>query len=733
MKHRRLRVAVVTCVLAALAGVTWFYFAPISIGGGTAYIITHGVSMEPLFHTGDLAIVRAASAYKVGEIVAYHSFVLREVVLHRIVAIHGGRYTFKGDNNHFLDPVHPTRSELIGRLWIHIPHAGLVLARVRTPVGAAILAVAMGLVLLSFERDHVNGRRSRLRGATVSGEARAVKPADSDGSRAVSLRDGVIASGVAVVVFLALGLFAFHRPYRVAGTRAVPYTQHAAFTYSADVQPDAVYPTGRLVTGDPIFLNFVNSLDVGLHYRLTTPGAAHVSGTTAVALQVTGPTGWRRTIPLTGRRSFTAGRFSSTVVIDLTSVKNLLSQVQSLTGVSGSDSTVAVVASVRVAGLVSGGLLRTTFSPVLSFQMGTTQLLPQGSSGSVTGSAHVFTYSRTATVTVASSRANPVSVLGHSLSVKLLRFLAGAGFLLSVLVALTLGIMLRRLRRLAEPEQIEAEYGHLIVPLADDAAFSGQIPLDLVSMDALVKLAEHCGRLILHSQHEDGDTYLVSDGDALYRYRVGMAAGEITEPPFASLPLGPGDLGDLQHPEDLENPDVRDVAPVDEASPSPPLVVPSVDESSPTPPPLVVPSVDEAAAAFTAAVLAAASAVPSRRAPGPSGAVLKRESVKAAATRAHAENDPTADSTEPIRVWRTPTAPQTPPRSRPASLGSPPAQLHVSRPEPLSGEPAVPRAGGSSDNRGALHDPHVADADSLTAVATRALIAAARRLRRHLT
>ena len=83
--------------------------------------------MEPRFHTGDLAIVRPADQYKVGDIVAYQSSLLHTVVLHRIVAIHDGRYTFKGDNNNFLDPDHPTRSQLVGKLWLHLPRGGVVL------------------------------------------------------------------------------------------------------------------------------------------------------------------------------------------------------------------------------------------------------------------------------------------------------------------------------------------------------------------------------------------------------------------------------------------------------------------------------------------------------------------------------------------------------------------------------------------------------------------------------
>ncbi len=83
--------------------------------------------MEPRFHTGDLAVVRPADHYSVGEIVAYHSTLLHVLVLHRIVAQKGNTYVFKGDNNNFLDPVRPNRSELLGALWFRVPHGGVLI------------------------------------------------------------------------------------------------------------------------------------------------------------------------------------------------------------------------------------------------------------------------------------------------------------------------------------------------------------------------------------------------------------------------------------------------------------------------------------------------------------------------------------------------------------------------------------------------------------------------------
>ncbi len=42
------------------------------VTGRVGYVVTNGISMEPLYHTGDLVFIAQASSYHVGEIVAYH-------------------------------------------------------------------------------------------------------------------------------------------------------------------------------------------------------------------------------------------------------------------------------------------------------------------------------------------------------------------------------------------------------------------------------------------------------------------------------------------------------------------------------------------------------------------------------------------------------------------------------------------------------------------------------------
>jgi signal peptidase I len=112
---------VVAVGLAVAALAAWALLAPPQVGGSTTYVTTHGISMEPGFHTGDLAVMRSTDHYRVGDVVAYRSQMLDTVVMHRIVKEQAGRFTFKGDNNAWLDPETPTQDALLGRLVLRSP------------------------------------------------------------------------------------------------------------------------------------------------------------------------------------------------------------------------------------------------------------------------------------------------------------------------------------------------------------------------------------------------------------------------------------------------------------------------------------------------------------------------------------------------------------------------------------------------------------------------------------
>lgn len=143
---RSLRTVAAAAGAVAVVFAAWWYLAPPALGGATSVTIVDGTSMLPGLQRDDLVLIRPAATYGRGDVVAYRSHLIHRVVLHRIVAIENGRYTFKGDNNTYLDPEQPTRGQLIGKRWHTVPRAGRVATIVRRPLVAASIAVLLVLV-----------------------------------------------------------------------------------------------------------------------------------------------------------------------------------------------------------------------------------------------------------------------------------------------------------------------------------------------------------------------------------------------------------------------------------------------------------------------------------------------------------------------------------------------------------------------------------------------------------
>jgi signal peptidase I len=513
----RLRSGLFTAAFVALAIVAWVYLAPTQIGGTTRYVVTSGISMEPTFHTGDLALVRPADQYQVGQVVAYHSTLLHVTVLHRIIAHRGGRYFFKGDNNHFIDPTHPTRNELIGALWLRVPHGGRILTWLHSPVTAAALTGIAALLLLSAFGGR-RRRRNRRKRASESGRQGAIRMNNQShgAGRLINVRALLIASVVAMGAFLSLGVIAFTNPLHRATAVKTTYSQQVTFGYHASAPAGPVYPGGVVRTGQPLFLQLVHRALVRVDYRLNTSAPASLSGTQKVMLQLTGPTGWSRNFQLVGPTHFTGTSASSVVTLDLNQLQSTLAKVQKLTGISADAGyTIAVVPKVHVTGTVAGEPINTSFAPRLSFQLQGTQLQPGAGSGQSSGG---FTPSQKGSVSGIATTTNTLGIAGHSMAVQTIRWVALGGFVLALAVALAT-LLFRRSQPFEEAARIQEQYGHLIVPIMN-AEDLGWPPIDVPNIKALARLAESGERLILHHRGAGVDTYLVNDEGTVYRYQA---------------------------------------------------------------------------------------------------------------------------------------------------------------------------------------------------------------------
>jgi signal peptidase I len=512
-----------------LAGAFWLFLAPPKIGGQSTYVITSGISMEPSFHTGDLAIVRPVTHYRVGDVVAYHSSLLHVVVLHRIIAIHGGHYVFKGDHNNFVDPTHPTRSELIGALWVHIPHGAVVFRWLHSPLTAAVLCGLVALLLIGTgETKRRRSRRgNRGNGSTRQGASPVTSP-DRGAPVGVSVRSLLIGVAAVAVACATVAVYAKTRPAATGVTHRVHYTQKGHIAYHAAAPAGPVYPSGALSTGDPIFLQLVHRLAVRVAYRFAVDAPARLHGTQQVFLQLTGPTGWTRQLALSPVRHFTGPAIATSAAVDLRAVQALLDQVQKATGIPATGASVGIVMKVHVKGTVAGQPVDERFTPTAGFQLQPLELTPAGSpppagagatSNSTPSSETGFDPSAQGSVTSVSAVPNAVSVAGHTFSYAAVAWLAFGGLLLTGALSVFLVVLLRRNQAFDEAARIRARYSHLLVPILVGEDL-GWPPVDVTSFKALARLAESAGQLVLHHQADAVDTYLVNDNGTVYRYQI---------------------------------------------------------------------------------------------------------------------------------------------------------------------------------------------------------------------
>jgi signal peptidase I len=530
----------------------WLYLAPVGLGGSTSYVVTDGISMEPRFHAGDLALVRSQSNYRVGEIVAYRSKLLHTIVLHRIIGRVGARYMFKGDNNNFVDFEHPARSQLIGALWLHIPSVGTWMESLRSPALIGAL-VAIGTLLFTgtaFTRR----RRRRRRGARATKHAQhppkhaqrppqhaqhppkhAQHPPKRPSGYSTEHVPGVLAVGLlALLPFLALALLAFTHPTTARTPISIPYGQSGALSYSADATPGPAYPDNRAVTGDPLFTHVLTAVDLRFAYRFHTAAPHALAGTASLDATVASTSGWQTTLELGRPTYFHGDRALVTGKLDLTSLLALLHSVETTTAVNGSY-TLTLLPRVSASGRVGTLPLHTTFSPRVQFTLNQLELQPasagDGASAASAGgspaggqsAANPFAPSAEGSVAGRHNQTLSLSLGFARPSVARARLIA-LGAIAVLICALLVILVFVRPPLKDESAAIRARYGQTTVPVAHVSPLPGVAVIDVADMDALVRIAEHYDRSILREAGPQGEAFWVTDESGQFRYAVGVPA-----------------------------------------------------------------------------------------------------------------------------------------------------------------------------------------------------------------
>ena len=508
----RLALSLTAFAAILVAAAAWFFLAPPQLGGRTSYAVVYGTSMEPHLRRGDLVVLRQRASYRPGEVVAYRSSQLHREVLHRIVSVRGDRFTFKGDNNGFLDPEQPGAAQLFGAEWVRVPGMGSLVQRLRSPRVAALAAALLALFLVGGSGTTVRRRRRR------SGPETAPEPAGS-GSGSAAAPSLVLAGAFILAISLAVGLVAFTRPAERTLVSPDLYVKRGTFSYSARVSPGAVYQSDMLDAPAPVYLKLVDRLDVGFAYSTSASAPASLAGTSRLDAVLRDATGWSRELALQPERSFTGGRATLHGSLDLAGLSALIGRFEAQTGEHNSPYALELRPRISLRGTVAGRPVRDVFAPTLTFDLDALHLRLRAAAGATAGDPLV----RIASAAGTRRAASPFGPAGLRTTVGHARRLVEVGLAAGLLSLLAGGLLLLRGRRDDEVTVIERRYADWIVEVGPGER-TAEAERRVSSMKALARLAERYDRLILHERRHGGDSYLVEDDGIVYRYDVERAA-----------------------------------------------------------------------------------------------------------------------------------------------------------------------------------------------------------------
>jgi signal peptidase I len=492
--------------LVGLAAAAWLL--PASVGGGASYVITHGISMEPGFHTGDLAIVRRTDEYSVGDVVAYRSEQMHTVLMHRIIAVEGDRYSFKGDNNNFTDVDHPTAADFLGRLDVRIPEGGTWLQRLGSPPVLGLLAFAL-LAGGGAGATTIHRRRKRRR-AVVSRHI-STSPVQHQvlGGLPSSLRISAALGTVLALMGVALGVLAWSGPLEEPATSHVKTGTRMDFSYIAAVGKSAAYDGNTVNSPDPVFRKLTDTVDVHFTYHGDP-------GTVSVKAALSTPGGWHSDIPIAGPETITGPDYEGNVRLDLKAFEAKAQAASAVTGLPAGPLSIVVTPQVTTAA-------GTDFHPGLKLSLTPLQL-------TLTGAPDTLTVADTATTEQTAMTSRMLGVNGLNITTAIARIISAVLLVAALVIGAVVVIFARRTAPADEAAAIRRRYAALLVRVQPMSAPQGRPLIDVTTFPTLAKLAERYGLLVLHWNRSGVETFIVQDENITYRYRAGSDHAPVERP-----------------------------------------------------------------------------------------------------------------------------------------------------------------------------------------------------------
>ena len=513
---------VIAAFLTVLLAVSWMFLSPTKLGGQADYVIVTGNSMEPLYHQGDLVVIRYSDQVNVGDIFAYRYPKLGQVI-HRVVGKEGEQYIFKGDNNGWIDGYKPSAEDLIGKAIFHLNGAGKWVLWLRNPIRfAGIVAILAGLVVFGAVIDSSPNKGRKMNKKQVFTGMQIPNL-----SSYMAKERGAYIFAFALLLFasIALGLFAFVTPSTKTVEDNIDFNNLADFSYVTLSSP-RVYNKGLVVSGDPVFTDLNCVVKMGMKYSLRSSEPTEISGSYKARVVVNEPTGWNRTLTLTDDIPFQGSSFEMSTYLNVCAVQKMIEAVNELAGLNQPFYTVSVITDITASGSIGGRPYKDTLAPSLDFSFSNNELfLNQGDperpnplhweqQGMVPGEKEII---------------NQLSIFGLRIPVPSARIMAVVGAIIAVIGLLLITIQTYLNTKTDELAAIHTKYASRLIKVnsaRSETGLAAKNIIDVLTMDDLVRLAQSSDQFIFEEEDGDNHHFLVLSDSGTYRFTVSTSSVE---------------------------------------------------------------------------------------------------------------------------------------------------------------------------------------------------------------
>jgi hypothetical protein len=385
--------------------------------------------------------------------------------------------------------------------------------------------------------------------------------------RAPSYFDGptasLVAFGTALVLALALCGLGFSQPTRHTVPLSSAYEQSGTFSYQGAVKkPTAVYPSGFVTTGEPIYPTLVNTVTMKFKYKFTSSLPHHITGTIGVrALVLSQSDTWQRLATLKTDATFNGDSATVTVPVSLKQLYSLIDNVTSQSGLVGESYSADLQPVVHITGVVGGHRIAQSFYPVFPFAVSQAEVTLDVASAPAPPGATYALPSATAELastlkptqfgTVPQVTTNTISIAKYEVKVPLLRLLGIIFAALALTLALTHDVIRRRRTRRSDEELIAARLHTPIVPVVSLTLSAYSTVTEVPGFLQLAGLAKFLERPILYEMAQGKRTYAVDDDERRYIFRPVESATRSPSPRDSSAIIGSRPASPRQQPRRL--------------------------------------------------------------------------------------------------------------------------------------------------------------------------------------